>query len=271
MRIAIMGAGSLGTILGAYITRSGREIDLIDVNVEHVDALNNNGAKVIGHMEMVVPVKALTPDKIEGIYDLVFYMTKQTYNKTAFAQLKDHINEDSIVCTLQNGIPEVDVAAEFGEKRTMGAPVGWGATWIGPGVSKLTTEIPDMFFTLGTVSGEITEKVFEVKKILEVMCPVEISTNLMGLRWAKLFINATLSGMSAVLGCTFGEVLNNEESYEIAIRIGKELIEAARAAGVKMEPSHGFDFEEKMYYTDEESKNKAKAAYRVFAAPHKDL
>ena len=45
-KIAIMGAGSLGTILGAYLNKS-RPVDLIDVNKEHVDAINKNGAKVI--------------------------------------------------------------------------------------------------------------------------------------------------------------------------------------------------------------------------------
>lgn len=270
-RLAIMGVGSLGTILGAYITQSGRKIDLIDVNKEHVDALNKDGAKVIGHKEMVVPVVAMTPDQMEGIYDIVFYMPKQTFNKAAFEQLRPHLDENSIVCTLQNGIPEVEVAEAFGENRTMGTPVGWGATWIGPGVSKLTTEIQDMFFTLGTVSGEITPEVYEIKEILSVMCPVEVSTNLMGLRWAKLYLNATLSGMSTVIGGTFGDVMANEHSMDIALKIGKECIEVARASGVKMEPSHGFDFEGEMYYTDEESRQKSIKAYKAFAAPHRDL
>jgi 2-dehydropantoate 2-reductase len=270
-RLAIMGTGSLGTILGAHITQSGRKVDLIDVNREHVDALNKYGAKVIGHKEMLVPVVALTPEEMEGVYDIVFYMPKQTFNKTAFEQLRPHLDEDSIVCTLQNGIPEVEVVEAFGERRTMGAPVGWGATWVEPGVSKLTTEVQDMFFTLGTVSGEITPEVHEIKEILETMCPVEVSTNLMGLRWSKLYLNATLSGMSTVIGGTFGDVMADERSMAVALKIGMECIEVAKAAGVKMEPSHGFYFAEEMYYTDEESRQKSIRAYRAFAAPHKDL
>ena len=48
MRAAIYGAGSLGTILGAYITKKGGKIDLINRNVKHVEALQKNGAKVTG-------------------------------------------------------------------------------------------------------------------------------------------------------------------------------------------------------------------------------
>ena len=72
-RIAIMGAGSLGTILGAFIAQN-RQVDLIDANKAHVDALNANGAKVIGGAELTVPVHALTPDEMEGTYDLFIYI-----------------------------------------------------------------------------------------------------------------------------------------------------------------------------------------------------
>ena len=44
MRSAIYGAGSLGTVLGAYLSRNGVEIDLINRNRDHVEALNRNGA-----------------------------------------------------------------------------------------------------------------------------------------------------------------------------------------------------------------------------------
>jgi hypothetical protein len=115
MRVAIMGAGSMGTILGAYIAKAGRQIDLIDVNKEHVDALNKKGATIIGTVNFNVPIKALTPDQMEGTYDLVFYMTKQTYNETALKQLLPHLHKDTVVCTTQNGLPEPAVAEVIGE------------------------------------------------------------------------------------------------------------------------------------------------------------
>src|SRR3954465_14090333 len=87
MRIAIMGAGSLGTIIGALITAGGQEIDLIDVNKEHVEALNHSGAKITGFMDLRVPVKALLPNEMTGKYDLVFLLTKQVYNQTCLDQL----------------------------------------------------------------------------------------------------------------------------------------------------------------------------------------
>ena len=61
MRIALVGAGAMGTIMGALITKGGEDIVLVDVNEPHVKALNEKGAKITGHMDMTVPVKACPP------------------------------------------------------------------------------------------------------------------------------------------------------------------------------------------------------------------
>ena len=45
MRIAIYGAGSLGTILGAYLAKGGVEADLITRNEEHIAALQKMGQR----------------------------------------------------------------------------------------------------------------------------------------------------------------------------------------------------------------------------------
>ena len=63
MRIAIYGAGSLGTILGAYISKAGVDIDLINRNKAHIEALQTQGAKVTGTVQFSQTVKAYAPPK----------------------------------------------------------------------------------------------------------------------------------------------------------------------------------------------------------------
>ena len=130
-RIAVMGAGSLGTILGAYLSKAGRDVVLIDAYQAHVDALNQNGAHITGAVEMTVPVKAITPEQMEGQYDLFFYLAKQTYNDVAIPQMMAHMGEGSVICTGQNGLPERAVSKAVGVHRTPvppwdGAPLSWG-------------------------------------------------------------------------------------------------------------------------------------------------
>ena len=141
MKTAIVGAGALGIIIGALMTSNGKEVDLIDSFKENVDALNANGATVTGNLALHHPVKALTPEEMTGTYDLIFLLTKQTANETALPALLPHLHKDSIVCTLQNGVPENSVASYVGKERTIGGAVGFGATWLKPGVSELTSSM----------------------------------------------------------------------------------------------------------------------------------
>lgn len=266
-RLAIMGCGSLGTILGAYISKGGRQVDLIDANREHVDALNKNGAKiqVLGKDSFTVPVKAITPDEMEGIYDIFIYMAKQTYNDAAIPQMLAHANDKTLICTFQNGIPELAVCKQFDPDRVMGAPVLWGATWVEPGVSNLTQSaesVKEAAFTLGSVNGEVTKEVLEVKGILELMGNVDISQNLMGQRWCKLLMNSTFSGMSAVLGGTFGDVSRSDEAMKCVAYIGRESVRACKASGIQMEEYHGNDFTEIFEFSNEEEMQQTIAAAR---------
>jgi 2-dehydropantoate 2-reductase len=271
MKIAILGVGSLGTILGAFIQKGGTDIDLIDVNKEHVDALNKNGATVVGTTNFNVPVKALTPDEMEGIYDLVFLMVKQTYNKTALTQLLPHLGPDSVVCTLQNGVPEPAVAEIVGEERTIGGTVSWGATWIKPGVSELTSAPDKLSFEIGEIDGRITDRLYKVKEVLGLMCETHIMNNLMGVRWTKLLINATFSGMSTVLGCTFGDILDNKEALLVAKYIANENIHAGISAGIKMEPMQGLDLGKLLRFKTIEERDSNDETYREFFGPHRKL
>ena len=125
MTMAVMGAGSLGIIVGALLARSGQDVVLIDADEKNVDALNTKGARIAGSLDITVPVRAVVPAQMQGIYDIVILLTKQTYNEAALTALLPHLGPDSTVCTLQNGIPEESVAARVGIERTIGGTVGF--------------------------------------------------------------------------------------------------------------------------------------------------
>lgn len=271
MRIAIMGAGSLGTILGAYIAKAGIPIDLIDANAEHVKVLNESGARITGTVEFTQKVHAILPEEMDGIYDLIIYMAKQTFNDVAIPQIMEHIDENSTVCVCQNGIPEYAVSEVIGKERTIGAPVGWGATFQGPGCSALTTDEGRLNFTLGSFSGEVNERVLFAKKVLESMGEVHVSENLLGLRWTKLLMNATFSGLSTALGTTFGGVLDDDIAMQLILKIGKECIDVATAEGITLEPYEGYDFYVAFKMGDKETNDASIALIREIWQPHYKL
>ena len=248
MRCAIYGAGSLGTVLGAYITKSGVDIDLINRNQTHVDALNANGARITGTVDMTVPVRAITPAQMSGTYDVILLLTKQLQNAQVVAMLRDYLAEDGVIVTLQNGLPEPGIAEIVGSGRTMGCVVEWGATLSAPGVCTLTSAPDSLSFHMGRMEGIPVQRYAEVKALLEKMCPVHEEPNLLGARWSKLLINATFSGLGTVVGGTFGSVSESSDARKVAIRCMKECIDVGRAAGVTFAPVQGKDITKLFYF-----------------------
>ena len=237
MKVAIIGCGAMGTIMGAYLTRAGCPVEMVDAYQAHVDAMNEKGAQVVGTANFTVKVKAINPAQMEGIYDVVFLFTKQTANDAVFSSLLAHLDENSTVCTLQNGVPEPYVAQHVGEKRTVGGAVLWSATFLEPGVSQLTQNIEniDHLFEIGEMDGSVSPRIQKVADILNLMGrPTKITTELMASRWGKLVNNACVSGMSAVCGATFGQVLENPVSRACVSYIGREVKQCCKAAGYKL-------------------------------------
>ncbi len=270
MRIAVVGAGSLGTIIGALLSRDGIEPLLVDANREHVEALNSHGATVTGHLELNVPVKAIIPEGLEGSFDLFIYTAKSTYDEVALPALLPFFAEDGCLITLQNGVPEERVASFIGRERTLGGAVGWGATWQGPGVSELTSEPEKMTYDIGELDGSLTERIRQVKSVLDRAGMAEITANLVGVRWSKLLVNITFSGMSTVIGGSYGEVLDDAKAIRLAAAITVECIDTAAALGIKFEPIQGLDPSVLKPLILEQEEN-ALNVIRMVYGPHRDI
>ena len=262
MRVAIYGAGSLGTILGAYISRGGEKIELINRNKAHVEALQTQGAHIIGTVQFVQPVVAYTPAEMSGKYDIVFLMTKQQHNAEVVAMLKDFLAEDGVLVTFQNGLPELQIADIIGEERVIGCTVAWGATMQRAGVCELTSSPDALSFSLGSISVTRNRHFDKVKQLLELMGKVDIEENFIGTRWSKLLINASFSGMSAVLGCTIGEAAKPKASRRIVQALIKECIDVCKAGGIRIEPVQGKDIVKLLDYN-----NALKKAFSSFIIP----
>ncbi|MBQ2046180.1 MAG: ketopantoate reductase family protein [Muribaculaceae bacterium] len=262
MRVAIYGAGSLGTILGAYISKAGLKIELINRNKAHVEALKAKGATIVGTVQFCQPVVAYTPDEMSGQYDIIFLMTKQQHNHEVVNMLKEYLTTDGVLVTFQNGLPEVQIASILGEERVLGCTVAWGATLQSPGVCELTSAPDALSFSLGAISNQRNKYFDKVKELLEKMGTVDVEDNFIGTRWSKLLINAAFSGMSAVLGCTFGEAAQPRASRRIVQALIKECIDVCHAGNIRIEPVQGKDIVKLLNYT-----NSLKRAFSFFIIP----
>ncbi len=262
MRCAIYGAGSLGTVLGAYMTKNGVPVELVNRNKAHVAAMREKGAHITGTVEMTVPVNAITPDEMSGKYEVILLMTKQLHNPEVVTFLKPFLADNGVIVTLQNGIPEPGIAEIVGKDHTMGCTVEWGATLSAPGECILTSDPDSLSFHMGKMDGITDEQFAMVKDLLEKMCPVHFEENLLGARWSKLLINATFSGLGTVVGGRFGDVSEDADAKKVAIRCMKECIDVGHATGVEFAPVQGKDITKLFYY-----KGALKRAFALFLLP----
>ncbi len=249
MRIAIYGAGSLGTVLGAYLSEANVAVDLVSRNREHIGALKSAGARIRGTREFTCSVHAMLPEDMEGSYDLIFLLTKQLKNREVAGFLKPFLAEEGILCTLQNGLPEPLLMEILGSRRVAGGTVGWGATLLEPGVAEITSEVDTLTFSIGLPVPGREEMLPAISSVLSVMGPVTIENNFMGARWSKLLINASFSGTATLLGMTFGEVASDRHARRVAQLVMKECLDCAEGASVRIEPVQGKDIARMFNYT----------------------
>lgn len=252
-RIAIYGAGAMGTVLGVMLKKGGLDnVDLITRNEAHVKGMREQGATVVCEadgVELNEKVNAILPSEMQGRYDVIFLMTKQRYNAETLTALLPYLKEDGAVCTTQNGLPELSVAAIVGEKRTYGAATSYGATFIGGGKMALTSKMQAMSIEFGGYQndGEKTDLIADILSYAGKASGnenfVKKSDNLLGARWSKLAINAAFSGLSVVTGLTFGEVAKRKNTRKLALGILRECMDVAKASGVTLAPMQGHDME----------------------------
>ena len=242
MRIAIYGAGSLGTILGAYLARGNVQVDLITRNEEHIAALQTNGAKVVGKSCVYRPGQSTATlsrwkaGMTSSSYLPNNWKTNQSPNSSSNTL---PLKECSALCKmacLNQRLIEI-----LGKERVSGCTIGWGATKQGPGISELTSEPDRLTFNLGMIEDPAQDALESIAQILENMGTVEIEKNFLGARWSKLLINTAFSGMATVVGGTFGDVVKNKKARTLAQRIMKECMDAAQALDLTIEPVQGKD------------------------------
>lgn len=243
MRAAILGAGSLGAGMGAMITNAGGKIDLIDGYKAHVEAINQNGVKVTGLMEMQARMAAYTLENIEGMYDIVIYLAKGPNNSTYLPAILPHLHKDSVFCVLQNGLPDDDVAKYIGWDRMIGGFVLWGASLTQPGVTNVTTGGGKAVYEIGEFDGKMTPRLAAVNDLMNKGAECTMIDNLMAGRWTKINMNAPMSGLSAALGCTYGDILANDTTLTSAVQIKSEVVKVAHAMGLTLLTVMGVDFD----------------------------
>lgn len=246
--IAFVGAGAMGSYVGARMAHRGEDVTLIDAWPDHVEAINRHGVAVAGTQgEATIPVKALHIHEVQCLarrpVDIAFVAVKSYDTDWATMLIAPYLAPNGFVVSLQNCINEERIARIVGWGRT----VGCIANTIGVNVDRpghvVRTYKPGgasyTVFRIGEVHGRVTERVTDLARRLSVVDSAEVTTDLWGERWSKLTANSMHNGLAACTGLGHTGVYGQAQTRSIAIRLGGEAIRVGRALGFNLESIRG--------------------------------
>jgi 2-dehydropantoate 2-reductase len=162
-------------------------------------------------------------------------MLKAPYLEAAVTGLLDHARVDAYV-SFGNGLIQDRLEALVGAPRMLIGIVEWGATNLGPGQVAQTTVAP---FVVGEIDGSRSERVERLRQVLSCAGDARISDNMFGQVWSKLLLNSTFSGLGAISGLVYADVVASPSGTELAFALWAEGHATARANGVMLDEVAG--------------------------------
>jgi len=254
MRVAVVCAGAIGAYVGAFMTKAGEDVTLIDQYPEHIEQMRRTGVKITGVLprtNLTTPVNAIHVHEVQsmanqGPVDIAFITSKAYDTPWAAALIKPYLATNGVVASLQNAINEEAIASVVGWGRTLGVAIaGLGVELHAPGQVKRTqVEVEgQVVFRVGEVHGRITPRAEAAAKLLSAADRSKTTTNLWGERWTKLVVNAMRNGVAAVTGIKGPDQNSNEVTRWLMIRLGSEAVRVGQALGFQLETPQGLDAE----------------------------
>ena len=247
-KLAVLGAGAIGSNIGAYLTRAGRDITLIDMWPAHVEAMRDHGLKVTAQdEEFTVEVKAMHLGEASTLreqFDAVFLSVKSSDSVWATTFIEPHMKSAGVLLLAQNSINEDWVAPVIGYTRTIGCVVSLGAALYEPGHVMRTSSPTRPSFALGELNGMITPRVQELARMLAPVGPSRATANLWGERWAKLIVNCMANAIAGITGMNNDDLRASGEVFSIAVKVAGEALAVAETLGVQVEPVGGIPAQE---------------------------
>ncbi len=233
MRIAVIGAGAMGSLFGARLGWGGNEVTLVNVWAEHVEAINRAGLYIEGlDGGETFRIPALTDPSSLGVQDLVIIFVKSYQTALALKRAKNIIGPETIVLTLQNGVGNAETILETVEDVTVIAGItSHGATVMGPGRIRHAGAGETV---IGTVRGEIRAAELVAAEFSRCGLETGIADDITGLLWGKLMINVGINALTAILGVVNGRLVESDSTLQLMRTLVEEAEAVARARGITL-------------------------------------
>lgn len=234
MRIAVIGAGAMGSIYGSLLS-VGNDLILIDKNKELVDTINENGLSIETDGTVnKYSVRAITDSENEEEVDLVILFVKALYSRAALSENLGIIGENTYVLSLQNGGGHHDIISEFvDEGRIISGTTEDNGSMVKPAYVR---KGGNGVCNIGMMSNDSQDALEKIKNIFDKAgFECRIHENINGLIWDKLFTNISLSVVTAILQVKMGYITENNYAWNMCEMLVDEAYDVSEAMGLRFD------------------------------------
>lgn len=237
MKIAILGAGAMGSAIGALLAKAGNDVTLIDVWKEAVEAINRDGLKIQNKAGEIAThkVRAVTsPAQVAGPADLLLVFVKCYHTVNAVKSALPVLGPDSTVLSLQNGWGNGPRIAEVvGKKRVVLGVCYHSATVLGPGHVLHAGQGKTY---IGEMDGAVTPRVQKIEEAFKAAgLDLEASAQVLKEIWSKLALNVATLPTSSTIKLTAEKLPNTPEMQSLMRALLLEVVSVAQLQGIALD------------------------------------
>jgi 2-dehydropantoate 2-reductase len=234
VKLAIVGAGAIGSLFAFFFAKYSKEVWLFDNNPERVKKVRDNGLRIEGISGKHKLNVNISSDAFEiGKADLIFICVKAYDTLKAASDALPLFAEQTAILTLQNGLGNIETLSQVVEKkRILGGITSQGATVLGLGHIRHAGRGDTV---IGELNGKITPR---LNKIIDFFnkagIPASKTNDVQGLIWSKLIINVGINALTAITRLKNGQLINFPETREILRLAVKEGMEILKRKDIKL-------------------------------------
>jgi 2-dehydropantoate 2-reductase len=235
MKIAILGAGAMGSAIGALLHKAGHPVTLIDVSHPTIEAVQNRGLIIqnkAGEQEIVR--MAITDDpQMPGVVDLLLVFVKCYHTENAVRNAAPMIGANTVVLSLQNGWGNGPrIAGLVGKERVVLGVCYHSATVLAPG-HVLHAGQGKTF--MGELDGSDSSRLQQIVKTFnQAGIAVEPSGQVLKEIWSKLALNVATLPTSSSVRVTADRLLDTPEMQELMKALLQEVVAVANGQGIPL-------------------------------------
>jgi len=238
---AVIGAGPVGCIVAAFLSKGGYRVTLCDVAPELLKPVLNPGIIIEGAENLQQPVAKTcnnVDDLAEDLPDVIFLTVKANAMPLIASAIESFYAEGMYVVSWQNGIDtEQELAKSLGQKPVMRAVVNYGCGLAGPAHVNMPFHHPPHY-----IQELDPESSHAAVAIAETLTGCGLGTQhtdqIISMVWRKGVLNACMNPVCAVTGLTMAQAMSDPIVFNIVDALVKECIKVARANEIDL----GWDF-----------------------------